>query len=42
MLCGVPVTSPDVNQMHWTQIENFINKYVGYYKQGDDLHPIRE
>ena len=42
MLGGVPGTSPDVNQMHWTQIENFINKYVGYYEQGDDLHPIRE
>jgi len=42
MLGGVPGTSPDVNQMHWMSIESYVNKYVGYYTQGDDLHPVRE
>lgn len=42
LLGGIPSNSPDVIQMHWTAIEAYINKYVGYYEQGDDLHPIRE
>jgi hypothetical protein len=42
MLGGVPGTSPDVNQMHWTSIESHVNSYVGYYEQGDDPYPIRE
>lgn len=42
MLGGVPGTSPDVNQMHWTSIESHVNNYIGYYEQGDDPHPIRE
>ena len=39
---GVPGTSPDVNQMHYTAIESYIQKYVGMYSQGDDVYPIRE
>jgi hypothetical protein len=23
-------------------IESYVNKYVGYYNQGDDLHAVRE
>jgi len=42
LLGGIPSNSPDVIQMHWTAIEAYVNKYVGYYEQGDDLYPIRE
>jgi len=42
LLGGVPSNSQDVISMHATAIEAYINKYVGYYEQGDDLHPIRE
>lgn len=42
MLGGVPGTSPDVNEMHWTQIEAYVNKYVGYYEQGEDSYAVRE
>ncbi len=41
-LGGVPSNSADVINMHASAIEAYINKYVGYYEQGDDLHPIRE
>lgn len=41
-LGGVPGTSADVNQMHWVAIEAYVQKYVGYYFQGDDLYPVRE
>lgn len=42
LLGGIPSNSADVIQMHWTAIETYINKYVGYYEQGDDLIPVRE
>lgn len=42
LLGGLPSNSQDVISMHATAIEAYINKYVGYYEQGDDLHPIRE
>lgn len=42
LLGGIPSNSADVIQMHWTAIETYVNKYVGYYEQGDDLIPVRE
>jgi hypothetical protein len=27
---------------HWTGIETYIDKYVGYYTQGQNALPIRE
>lgn len=42
LIGGIPSNSPDVIQMHWTAIESYVNNYVGYYEQGDDLHPVRE
>lgn len=39
---GIPGTSADVNQMHYTSLEAYIEKYVGYYNQGDDAFPVRE
>ena len=42
LLGGIPSNSADVINIHWTAIEAYVNKYVGYYEQGDDLHPIRE
>jgi len=41
-LGGVPSNSADVINMHASAIEAYINKYVGYYEQGDDLVPIRD
>jgi len=42
MLGGIPSNSADVIQMHYTAIEAYVEKYVGYYSQGDDLVPVRE
>lgn len=41
-LGGVPSNSADVINMHASAIEAYINKYVGYYEQGDDLVPVRD
>lgn len=42
MLGGIPSNSADVIQMHYTAIEAYVTKYIGYYSQGDDLVAIRE
>ena len=42
LLGGIPSNSADVINIHWTAIEAYVNKYVGYYEQGDDLIPVRE
>ncbi len=42
LLRGIPSNSADVINIHWTAIEAYVNKYVGYYEQGDDLVPVRE
>ena len=42
LLGGIPSNSADVINIHWTAIEAYVNKYVGYYEQGDDLTPVRE
>jgi len=42
LLGGIPSNSADVINIHWTAIEAYVNKYVGYYEQGDDLVPVRE
>lgn len=39
---GIPSNSVDVIQMHYTSIEAYVEKYVGYYTQGDDLVAVRE
>lgn len=41
-LGGIPANSADVNQMHYTAIESYVEKYVGYYVQGDDAVAVRE
>jgi hypothetical protein len=42
LLGGVPSNSADVISMHASAIEAYINKYVGFYEQGDDLYLVRE
>lgn len=42
LLGGMPSNSSDVINLHWTALESHINKYVGYYVQGEDLVPLRE
>jgi len=42
MLGGMPSNSADVISMHATAIETYVEKYVGFYSQGDDLYPVRE
>jgi hypothetical protein len=32
----------DIITTHWTGIETYIDKYVGYYTQGQNALPIRE
>lgn len=39
---GIPSNSPDVIQMHATAIETYVEKYVGFYNQNEDLIPTRE
>jgi hypothetical protein len=39
-LGGVPSSGVDIITTHWTGIETYIDKYVGYYTQGQNL-PIR-
>jgi len=39
---GIPSNSADVIQMHYSAIEAYVEKYVGYYTQGDDTFAIRE
>ena len=42
LLGGLPSNSPDVIQIHWTAIESYVNRYIGYYEQGDDPSLIRD
>jgi hypothetical protein len=42
MLGGIPSNSADVIQMHYTAIEAYVEKYVGFYTQGDEQIPVRE
>ncbi len=41
-LGGIPSSSADVINMHWTAIESYIGKHVGIYQAGEELNPIRE
>jgi len=40
-LGGVPSSGVDIITQHWTGIETYIDKYVGNYTQGQNLHPVR-
>lgn len=42
MLGGIPSNSIDVITTHASAIEDYIEKYVGIYSQGEEPHPIRE
>jgi len=39
---GMPSSSKDMINRHWTSIEAYIDKYVGEYYKGDDEVAIRE
>lgn len=41
-LGGVPSSGADIITQHWTGIETYIDKYVGYYVQGQHTHPVRD
>lgn len=41
-LGGVPNTSADIINQHWTGLESYINSYVGEYFPDDGETPIRE
>lgn len=41
-LGGVPSSGADIITQHWTGIESYIDKYVGHYVQGQNVHPVRE
>ena len=41
-LGGVPSAGADIITSHWTGIETYIDKYVGHYVQGQNIHPVRE
>ena len=41
-LGGVPNTSPDIINQHWTGIETYVNNFVGEYYPDDGESPIRE
>lgn len=41
-LGGIPSSGADIITQHWTGIETYIDKYVGYYAQGQNIHPVRE
>ena len=41
-LGGVPSTGADIITSHWTGIETYIDKYVGYYTQGQNTFAVRE
>lgn len=41
-LGGVPSSGADIITQHWTGIESYIDKYVGYYVQGQNIFAIRE
>lgn len=41
-LGGVPSSGVDIITQHWTGIETYIDKYVGYYTQGQNTHAVRE
>jgi hypothetical protein len=41
-LGGIPNTSADIINQHWTAIEKYIEDYVGEYEPEDGQEPIRE
>ncbi len=41
-LGGVPSSGVDIITQHWTGIESYIDKYVGYYVQGQNTFPVRD
>jgi hypothetical protein len=41
-LGGVPSSGADIITQHWTGIETHIDKYVGHYVQGQNVHPVRD
>ena len=41
-LGGVPSSGVDIITQHWTGIETYIDKYVGNYVQGQNIHPVRD
>ncbi len=41
-LGGVPSSGADIITQHWTSIETYIDKYVGNYVQGQNVHPVRD
>jgi len=40
-LGGVPSSGADIITQHWTEIESYIDKYVGYYVQGQNTFATR-
>lgn len=41
-LGGIPNSSEDIKNMHWTAIETYINNFVGEYQAQNGEQPIRE
>ncbi len=41
-LGGIPSSGEEMITTHWTGIESYIDKYVGYYAQGQNTFPVRE
>jgi hypothetical protein len=41
-LGGVPSSGADIITQHWTRIETYIDKYVGNYVQGQNVHQLRD
>jgi hypothetical protein len=39
---GIPNSSADIINRHWTATESYINKYVGKYKYTEGEHRLRE
>lgn len=39
---GIPSNSADVIQMHYSAIEAYVEKYVGYYNQNEDMFAVRD
>jgi hypothetical protein len=39
---GMPNSSPNMINAHWTSLESYINKFVGKYEITDGEKPIRE
>ncbi|MES2864091.1 MAG: hypothetical protein V4666_08235 [Bacteroidota bacterium] len=41
-LGGIPSSGEEIITTHWTGIETYIDKYVGYYAQGQNTFAVRE